>query len=226
MRNVQANVHFDEGDRLQVQELEGCAGVVVLRCGTASGITMFFDSTGTPPVFSCTPWRSCDAIEDAWSAEEPPAFVRKEVSDGGRCFSAASAATVTSSTTDSFTASTTRKGPITMPANAFTGLMHCADCGLLWSGSRWYRGGDGPPMERREEHGAPVLVDTYPVMPSAWCSGCTLRLVDEEGRVWTNAANLLTLAQRRERNSFCIGGPRPDWMDWFLALPDWTMEGE
>ena len=43
MRNVQANIHFDEGDRLQVQELEGCAGVVVLRCGTASGITMFFE---------------------------------------------------------------------------------------------------------------------------------------------------------------------------------------
>ena len=74
---------------------------------------------------------------------------------------------------------------------AFTGLMRCADCGKLWSGSRWHHGADGPPMEWRQDSGGRTLVDTYPVASSAWCSGCSLRLVDEEGRVWTNAANLL-----------------------------------
>ena len=97
-----------------------------------------------------------------------------------------------------------------MPANAFTGLMHCADCGLLWSGSRWYRGGDGPPMERVEENGNMVLRDVPLVPRSLWCSGCFDRLVDEDGGIWCHKLALLPKDELHEHHDWLWGkAPRP-----------------
>ena len=112
-----------------------------------------------------------------------------------------------------------------MPANAFIGLMHCADCGLLWSGSRWYRGGDGPPMEWGEENGNKTLRDTYPGLPSAWCSGCFDRLVDEDGGIWCHKLALLPKDELHEHHDWLWGkAPRPAWLTAFEELPNYVLQ--
>ena len=114
-----------------------------------------------------------------------------------------------------------------MTSNTFTGLMRCADCGKLWSGSRWYRGADGPPMEWREGFGGRTLVDTYPVASSAWCSGCFDRLVDEDGGIWCHKLALLPKAELQEHHDWLWGkASRPAWLTAFEELPNYVLQEE
>ena len=65
MKHVSANVHFDEGDRFQVQELEGCNGVVSVRCGDVVGVSVYFQSTEEAARVLLHALAQLSAIEDA-----------------------------------------------------------------------------------------------------------------------------------------------------------------